>query len=316
MPKALIPIAGTTSLGLLIQNLVQAAPLSITIGLGWFGDSIRDYVCSSYPDISIDFVDVPNYEIGPLETLVTSASNIDSSTIICPADLVADKSLLANMVASHISASNPLLTIAYDTVKDKGTPIAIDENDLLAGIGSIPDTVVRTGRSAMILIAEPEFFEICRTRRNQGMTSVRDVIGAMLSQKIPIHTQCVSESWYDLDSISSFLEANRTLLKRYSPNLGVIYVPDGDILEMGEDLSLDSGTRIQRGVSIKGPALVSPDCFIGSKSSIGPYVSMETGTHIQESCCISNAILFESAKVSSGINLSNVIVRKSRVYSE
>ncbi|MDF1539807.1 MAG: NDP-sugar synthase [Candidatus Thorarchaeota archaeon] len=316
IPKALIPFAGTTSLGLLLPNLEQAAPISITIGLGWFGDFIRDYVRSTYPDYSINFVDVPNYEIGPLETLVTSAGEIDSTTIICPADLIAESSFLENVIDSHISSSNRLLTLAYDTVKDKGTPLAIDENGILVGIGELPDTIPRSGRSAMVLVAEPEFFAICRKYRNLGMTRVRDVIAAMLAEQVVVHTHLINETWYDIDSISALLEVNRNLLGRYSPSTGVIYVPEGDVLEMGEDLVLDSGTTIQNGVLIKGPTFIAHDCFIGANSAIGPHVSMETGTSVQNSCNISNAVIFESANVSSGTHLSNVIVRRNRVYTE
>jgi len=316
IPKALIPIAGTTSLDFLVRNLEEAAPISITIGLGWLGDSIRDFMGSKYPDSSIDLVDVPDYEIGPLETLVTSAGEIDSPTIICPGDLIADSSIFRSVIDSHISASRRMLTLAYDTVKDKGTPVAINDNGLLEGIGEIPDAVARSGRSAMILVAEPEFFEICKKYRNQGMSNVRDVIEVMLSEQIDIHTQSVNETWYDLDSISNLLEANRALLRRRSPETGGIYVPESDVLELGEDLTLDAGTIIQNGVLIEGPSFIAHGCFIGANSSIGPYVSMENSTHIQKSCNVSNAVLFESAKVSSGTQLSNVVVRKSRVYTE
>ncbi len=316
IPKALVQCAGMTLLERLIRNLEDAAPVVINIGLGWKGPLVRDYVQSHFPESSINLINVPDYEIGPLETLVAAAGDVNEPTIICPVDLVAERGFFQEIVDAHISSSGRLLTIAIDLSRGKGTNLTINEDGTLLGIEDTGMDNATPGRSAMVLIVEPDFIKACRTGRAQGLTSVREVIANALLQGEPIHTRTVSTPWFDLDTISDILDANRVLLSKYTSETRGIYIPEGDVIETGEKLVLNSGISIEPGVTIRGPSIIAGGCTIGSESEIGPFVSMGQGAEVQEDCFISDAVLFEKPTVSSHAKLSRVVVFKKRVFTE
>ena len=316
MPKALVHCAGMTLLERLIRNLEDVAPVAINIGLGWKGPLIREFVQSYFPDSSITLIDVPDYEIGPLETLVATAGDVKEPTIICPVDFVAEKGFFQGIIDAHLANPGRLLTIAIDRSRGKGTNLTLNEDGTLLGIEDTGLGNANTGRSAMVLIVEPDFIKACRTGRAQGLTRVREVIANILSQSESIHTRTVSTPWFDLDTISDILVANRDLLSKYTSETSGIYVPEGDVIETGEKLILDSGISLEAGVTIRGPTVIAGSCSIGSESVIGPFVSMSQGTEVQEGCFISDAVLFEQPVVSSHTKLSRVIVYNKRVFTE
>ena len=316
IPKALVHCAGMTLLERLVQNLEDVAPVAINIGLGWKGPLVREFVQSHFPDSSINLIDAPDYEIGPLETLVVAAGDVKGPTIICPVDFVAEKGFFQEIVDAHKSSSGRLLTIAIDGSRGKGTNLTINEDGTLLGIGDTGMDNANTGRSAMVLIVEPDFIKACRTGRAQGLTRVREVIANVLLQGEPIHTRTVSTPWFDLDTISDILDANRALLSKYTSETRGIYIPEGDVIETGEKLTLNSGISLEAGVTIRGPSVIAGGCSIGSESVIGPYVSMSQGTEVQEGCFISDAVLFEKPSVSSHTKLSRVVVFNKHVFTE
>ncbi|MHA2425303.1 MAG: NTP transferase domain-containing protein, partial [Candidatus Thorarchaeota archaeon] len=224
LPKALIHCAGKTLLGRLIENLESAAPIEINIGLGWKADLIRVYVQTQYPDSNINFIDVPDYEVGPLETLVTTVGVVDEPVIICPVDFVAETGFFQEMIEKHLSESKRFVTIAIDSFKEKGTKLTFSDSGTLLGFNDIQSELGNSGQSAMILIAQPEFFDTCRERRDQGRTLVRDVLIDILEKGDTIHTWHVNGNWFDIDTISDVLHANRVLLAKEPPEVHGIYI--------------------------------------------------------------------------------------------
>lgn len=55
-PKALIPLAGKTVLGIIIDQLSQAGIKEYILVVGYLGDKIADYAKANYPDLQITIV--------------------------------------------------------------------------------------------------------------------------------------------------------------------------------------------------------------------------------------------------------------------
>ena len=55
-PKALIPLAGRTVLSIIIDQLQEAGIKEFIFIVGYFGDKIRDYVKSKYPELKAHYV--------------------------------------------------------------------------------------------------------------------------------------------------------------------------------------------------------------------------------------------------------------------
>ena len=316
LPKPLIQCAGNTLLGRIISDLQKAGITEISIGIGWKGDSIREYVETHFPNSKISIIDVPYYEIGPLKTLVTSMGTGSGPILICPGDFVGETGFLQEMIEHYQSVPERQIMLAMDTTKNDGTRFFIDKSGILLDSDKSPSKSLITGRSAMILIAESTFLDLCRKGLEQGKTRILDVLVEFMMRGDSIHTWVVNRVWFDVDSISEILHANRNLLTKETPATIGVYIPEGDTFETGNRLFLDSGIQIDSGVTIHGPTFIARDTSIDSKSEIGPYVSVGEGTKINRGCFISDAVLFGRTELSSNTQLSRVVVYNNFVFME
>ncbi|MBM3441005.1 MAG: glucose-1-phosphate thymidylyltransferase, partial [Bacteroidetes bacterium] len=55
-PKALIPLAGKTVLGIIIDQLRDAGVEDFVFIIGYLGEKIQDYVKTAYPQLKCNFV--------------------------------------------------------------------------------------------------------------------------------------------------------------------------------------------------------------------------------------------------------------------
>ena len=131
-----------------------------------------------------------------------------------------------------------------------------------------------------------------------------------------VHTWTVKKDWFDVDSISTLLQANRFLLTKEKPATVGIYIPEGDTFETGGKLELESGIQIDSGVTIRGPTFIAMDSVVDTDSEIGPYVSMGQGSKVKGGCFISDAVLFGRTEISSKTQLSRVVVFNNQVFTE
>ena len=70
IPKPLIPVAGMTLIERLLAELQAAGVQSFTIGVGWNGKLIESQLLGLSDSDKIRTVTAPNYEKGPLATLI------------------------------------------------------------------------------------------------------------------------------------------------------------------------------------------------------------------------------------------------------
>ncbi len=263
--------------------------------------------------LEIQNVIVPDYESGPLKTFVTAGSKLgDEPFVVCPADLVSVSSNIENIVRSHLH-DEALLSLAVDPTLEIGTKVYGDENGLITGVGEGSEGKF-LGSSAQIIMADNQFVEFCSDLEARGLNTISEIINELVARDRKMRAIPVSGYWKDIDTFQALLEANRQLLcSEFDLPSSCVYVPAGDSMEFGEDISLGSGVMIHAGTKILGPSLVMPMSTISANSVIGPNVSLSEGTKIGMSSSIENAIVFGPGTTGKGTSLSNVIIFKNKV---
>ena len=102
IPKGLIHVAGRTLLEQGIDCLIEAGIDSLTIATGWKGEMIKDWVSKLDHFQDIKVIDVQNYEIGPLQTLVTALGvSPEGDTVVCPVDLIISADAIRDTISHH-----------------------------------------------------------------------------------------------------------------------------------------------------------------------------------------------------------------------
>ncbi len=308
VPKALLPCLDKTLVEQLVDNFLKASIDSISIGVGWKGDDIKDLIHSRYSKDQVRCIDVPDYRKGPLQTLVTATESLDDIALICPVDLVLDSSILTQMINSMKKFTSFDLIMAIDRNAIKGTSLLVDENLNIIEVGE------GNAKSAMMLIASPFFFEYCKESLMNGYSRVIEVIERMVSQRKMVFANEIQGKWADIDTLADLLDINKFLLSQHQHEPGMFFVPDGDHIEIGEEMSLKPNIHFQAGAKVIGPVLISGNTHIGHNTILGPNVCIQGKSIIHDSCNITDSIIFGESRINAGTSASRMVIHDSSFH--
>jgi len=285
IPKALIQVSGKTLLELSIERLLKANVKKIIVAVGWKSDMIRDAITQfeNLPEVQV--IEVPKYEIGPLQTLTTVLNTIvNEETIICPVDLLISSDAISMIISHHSENRNVVVTLAVDFQGNLGSVVSVDSLGRVMGVQREVDNANSTAKSAMFMVVSPDFTKHCQAA-------------------------------FDVDTISDVLEANRShLVSAKVQHHGSIFIPSGDIMEIGDTLDLGSGIKVGHGVSLNGPCLIQGNSKIGENSIIGPHASLGKGTEVGDYCEIQNAVIFGLSKIPNRSKVSGIVMYESESF--
>jgi len=316
IPKALVQVAGKTLLEMSIERLLEANVQKITIAVGWKSDMIKDALAQFENSPDVQVIEVPNFEIGPLQTLTTALNKNESEeTIICPVDLLISADAISEIISHHNENQNAIVTLAVDSLANSGSDVSVDSLGRVMGIQNEIGTDESTVKSAMFMVVSPSFADYCKTALNSGSTKATSVLNNIIENGHMVQSYSVREKWFDVDTISDVLESNRSLLESMKiQHRGSIFFPSGDTMEIGDTLDLGSGIEVSRGVHLKGPCLIFGNSKIGENSIIGPHASLDRGTEVGNNCEIQNAVVFGSSKIPNRSRVSDMVMYGSESF--
>ena len=319
VPKALLPCLGTTLIHRLISTFRKAGIEEFTVAVGWKGEMIREYLMSVQESNLIEVVDVPEYERGPLQTLITALDSIeDKRFLISPVDYIVDTSIVSQTFSDHVYGKGPrFLTIAVDTTVEKGMEVFMGEDERVMGVGKPILDSKQSGRSAMLLGAGKEISKYLGIASTYGDSTVASAINRMILYSEPIYYVETKGTWFDIDNLTALIDVNNHLLDmETSGGPGYVVVPKGDTFSVGDRLTLTSGIKIDTGVRIIGPVYIDSATKIDHGCIIGPYVYLAKNTKVNANCKIENAIVFGDAEIMTNSHLNRVVYYKNTSFHE
>jgi NDP-sugar pyrophosphorylase family protein len=321
IPKALVSVAGRTLLEWSLRSFCFAGFQNITVAIGCKAQLIEDYLQSNEKqknrELSIDIVHVQNYEIGPLQTVLTAIETFpDEEFFISPVDAVVETDIITAMIERHTKTKDMIL--AVDFTANSGTPVYVDKAGIIVGLGNTaPEGAFSVGRSVMLLIAHNSIVDYCRSALSRKEKRLVYVLNQMINDGMTIYSHDVRSKWFDVDTLPDILLLNRHLLERSDvQNIpGSIFIFGGDLMEINNRLALkDSDLVVNNNVLLEGPVLLSPGCRIGQDCRIGPNVTIGSSVKISDSCELINTIVYSNSVVQSHTRVENAIVYDSQVY--
>ena len=315
VPKALVPVAGKTLLEWAIERTSQNGIDDIVVAVGWKGSMIRDFITQNRIDVRV--VEVPKYEVGPLQTLLTAIETFEGDFLLSPVDAMIEPAAVIDMLSHYNALSiDEGMSLAVGSNLSQGTPVEIDPSGQIAGIGNVGSDSENATRSAMLLIAHTRIRELCRSALERGNDRVVQLLDLMLKQGSYIQAVFVPPTWYDIDTLSDLLMANQELLRRGSVGkTGLVFIPPGDRIESGDSMVLQHMIRIGKGTSLEGPVLISSNCEIGKDCGVGPNVTLGSNTLVSHNSEVKDAVVFGESKISPGVRIQRRVVYGSIEYN-
>jgi NDP-sugar pyrophosphorylase family protein len=315
VPKALLNIAGKTLLEWAVMRYNQAGIEDIVIAVGWKGSMIEDFVSST--NISARVVHVSEYEKGPLQTLLTAIETLEGDFLLSPVDAIMEPDSLTGMLVYHAEIGVPEgMILSVGSEAESGTPVECNEDNLLMGIGNIKPETKNVTRSAMLLLANTRIRDLCKSSLSDGKEKVVQLLEQFIQNGSPVHCFHVSHSWFDIDTLSDLLSANRHFLQKGGlQKAGSVFVPSGDSIEVGNSVELKSNILIGQGTTLQGPVLIHSDCKIDSECKVGPNVSISSNTTISRGCEVKDSVISGDSVLPAESRVQMSIIHNSRRYS-
>ena len=288
-PTALIPLAGHTVLGTIIDQLRDADIKEIIFIVGYLGEKIQDYARAKYPDLTAHYVhQVDRQGIGHAIRLTRTIVSGDEVFVVL-GDTICEYDI-REVVA------NPYSMIGVRKVDDP-------REFGVAGIGDdgFIDHVVekpQIPRSNMALVGiykikdSEQMFQCIENNIRQGLRthgeySLTDALDCMLKMGAKFKSFKV-ESWFDCGKKETMLESNATLLKKF-------------VSTHKTDYNFENTVIVQ-------PVSIADGCTIRN-SIIGPNVAIGENTVIDYSI-VKNSI------VGSFSNLFDIVLDESVIGSD
>ncbi len=288
-PTALIPVAGKTVLGIIIDQLREADIREIIFIVGYLGEKIQDYVHTKYPDITAHYVhQVDRQGIGHAIRLTRNIVNEDEVFVVL-GDTICEYDI-------REVVNNPFSMIGVRKVDDP-RDFGVAEIDAEGFIDHVVEKPhIPKSNTALVGIYKiresDQMFNCIENNIRQGLRthgeySLTDALDCMLKTGIRFKAFKVS-NWFDCGKKETLLESNRTLLKKYNEQ----YTEQHDFAN----------------TVIIPPVSIAPGCTI-CNSIIGPNVTIGEGTVVEQS-------IVKDSIVGSYSNLYDIVLDQSVIGSD
>jgi glucose-1-phosphate thymidylyltransferase len=303
-PKSLVPVAGNTILGHIIDRLTAAGLTEFVFVVGYLGDKIVRYVRRTYPDLNVTFVlQEPREGLGHALWLAREEFRHDEDgVLILLGDTIVDVDLPALM-------ATPGSVLAVKEVK---TPsmfglVETGANGRVSKVVEKPK--IPKSNFAMVglyKLAFPEklaqALEWLRDHevRTHGEYQLTDALMHLIEEGEAM-TTCPVDNWFDCGRKETLLEANARLLNQpeFLDNIDYSQFPDSVIIP---PVSIGRGCQISH--SIIGPNVAIGDktiikSTILSDSIIGSY--SELSSAVMHDCIVGSDASFRGMNHSLNI---------------
>lgn len=288
-PKALIPLAGKTILGIIVDQLSEAGVKEFIFIVGYLGDKIQDFVHEKYPHFNTHFIQ-QNERLGIGHAILLTRDLVREDEII----IVLGDSICEYDVNAVINSEHSLLGVKrVDDPRDFGVA-EINEEGRITKVVEKP----QIPKSNMALVGiyrireTGMLFNCLENNIRQNITSygeynLTDALECMIGSGATIRSYKV-QNWFDCGKKETLLESNATLLRK-----------------MGQTISAEhqfENTIIVPPVSIAAGCDIS-NCIIGPNVAIGECVT------------ITDSIIKDSI-IGAFSDLKDIVLTKSLIGSD
>lgn len=283
-PKALIPLAGNTVLGIIIGQLKEAGIREFIFIIGYLGEKITNYINEKHPDIQAHFITQENRKgVGHAINLAREIVNGDE-VFITLGDTICEYNIDEVMNSGH----SMIGVRKTDNPRDFG--VVEIQGDAIESVVEKPQ--IPKSNVAMVgiyKIKESNLLFECLEKNimdgvvTQGQITITGAIDCMIEKGVKFEPFKV-DNWFDAGNKESLLSSNAILIKKF----GLKTDPE----------------KYENSVIID-PVSIGAGCII-KNSIVGPNVTLGENTLIERSI-VSNSI------IGAFTNLSDIVLTDSLI---
>lgn len=262
-PKALIPMAGKTILGVILDQLIPHNFEEYIFIVGYLGDKIKDYIYQNYPQLNCKFVAqnvrkgtghavyLAKEEVGNSELLIVYGDTICDYNV---GEFVSNKHSVIGVKRVDDPRSFGVADIDKDNIVLKVTekPTIPKSNMAMVGIYKIKETQ---------LLFDTLSAYLDNGAGIDGEYHFTTVIQELIVQGVQFEALKMNQ-WFDCGRKETLLETNQTLLKKLLDNNAISIATDQIINSV-----IIPPVNIGKGCIIKD-SIIGPSVSIGENSNL------------------------------------------------
>lgn len=287
-PKALIPLAGKTILGIIIEQLQAAGIQDFIFVVGYLGEKIEDFVQQHYPTLNAHYVHQTDRQgVGQAILLTRNLVQGDDIFIVL-GDTICEYDIKAVMAESRSMIGLRKVEDPRDfgvaEINDSGFIERLVEKPQIPKSNLALVGIYRIKESEQLFRCLEN--NISQGVRSHGEYSLTDALDCMIGQGVPLKAFKV-DNWFDCGRKETLLESNALLLKKFAGEIptdhfeNTVFIP---------------------------PVVVGAGCLIRN-SVIGPNVAIGENTAIQSS-------VVKESIIGSYTTLQDIVVSDSVIGSD
>lgn len=290
-PKALIPLAGSTILSVIIDELIEYGIEDFVFIIGYLGDKIKNYVEEHYPTLRTTFVN-QNDRRGTGHAILLTEADVGSDPIL----IVYGDTLCDYDIRSVIDSPSSLIGIKQVESPRKFGVAELGEQNRVAKVIEKPK--IPKSNLAIVgiykIIETPILFEVLKHNlshtkvSDDGEYHLTDAIQAMIERGVHFEAFKVN-NWFDCGQKNALLATNARLLK-------------------SEKQEIDWSKEDFKNTVIIPPVRIGKGCIFRN-AIIGPSVSVGENTTIHSS-------VVQDSIIGSFSRLDRVVLKESIIGSD
>lgn len=279
-PKALIPIAGKTILGVIIDQLLDAGVTEFVFVIGYLGEKIQRFIAKTYPDLSHAFV-TQNDRRGTGHAIWLTRDVVeDDEVLIVMGDTICDYAVrdVLNSGTSQIGirkVDDPR-TFGVAELNDSDQVIRVVEKPLIPK-SNMAMVGIYYIRETHLLFAALDKHLSHTTDDEQGEYHLTNALQHMIEDGVRFQGFRVN-NWFDCGKKETLLSTNAILLKQMNEKAGSAVRNDFTNTVIIPPVNIAEGCNISN--SIIGPnvtigEVTTIEASIIKDSIIGSYAELE-----------------------------------------
>ena len=259
-PKALMPLAGKTVLGIIINQLVDAGINEFVLVVGYLGEKIQDYVKENYDHLNITFIHQNERNGLGHAIFLCKEVDVDDDVVIVLGDTICEYN-----IAEFLQEEGSVLAVKrVDDPRDFGVAETDEENNVTRLIEKPQIPKSNNALVGIYKITETKLLFECLDNSSTSSDGSRAELGltmaldCMVSQGTKFKTFKVS-NWFDCGKKETMLESNATLLKKWGGHISDDHSFENTIII--PPVSIGAGCEIRN-------SIIGPHVSIGEKALI------------------------------------------------
>lgn len=283
-PKPLLPIMNEPMVERLIKTLPEDIE-KVVLAVSYMFDRLKEYFDEH--DIGREVVLVEEKEpLGTGGAIQNVEAHLDGTFLVFNGDVISSLDIRA--IRDFHREKGGIGTIAMWEVEDptRYGIIGVDEESKISRFleKPKPDEIFSNWINAGVYVLEPEILNLIEPKTR---TSIEKEIFPPLAVEGKLYGYKFHGYWVDAGTPEAYLKAHRILLDEGNSKKK----PDSEIK-----------------AKIKQPVTVGKNCYLASKSEVGPYVCLGDGVKVGEGVKISNSVILGEASIGKNNNLENCII--------